>query len=81
LYSNFNLSFNYRSSVASFISFVLPFAVLFFIFRRAGGASKSGGGGLGGGLFGGMSQSKARVIKENTGVTFKYNFKSTSYYC
>ena len=50
--------------------------VLFYFFRRSmGGVGAAGGrsGGMGGGPGGmfGFGQSTARVVKENTGVTFK----------
>lgn len=54
---------------------LLPLALLFYFTRRSLGGMKMGGGrpGAGGGMGGifGFGQSTARIIKENTGVTFK----------
>jgi ATP-dependent Zn protease len=71
-----------RNTILNILSFVLPLAFLFFIMRRGmssmggmgmpgmgGGGGKSGSGSRGG-MFG-FGQSTARIIKENTGVTFK----------
>ena len=65
------------------LSFILPIAFLVYIMRRGmtGLGGMGGMGGLGGrtgssssgrssGIFG-FGQSTARIIKENTGVTFK----------
>jgi ATP-dependent Zn protease len=58
------------------LSFLLPLLFIGFMMRR--GMSAMGGkgpgnpfgGGKGGGMFG-FGQSTARILKENTGVTFK----------
>jgi len=63
-------------TVVNFAIWTLPFVFIFFMMRRGmsgmGGLGKPGVGGTGGrgGLFG-FGQSTARIIKENTGVTFK----------
>ncbi len=63
------------STVMSILSWTLPLAFIYFLMKRAGSAMGGMGGRPGSGGAGGMfgfSQSKARIIKENTGVTFKY---------
>ena len=60
-----------RSTLLSFLSWSLPLFFIFYFYKRmSGGMANRGGGGGPGGIFG-MSQSKARILKENTGVTFK----------
>jgi len=67
------------SNLLSLMSYLLPIVFMVYLFRKGmsglgglGGAmgGKSGAGGKSGGIFG-FGQSTARIIKENTGVTFK----------
>ncbi|KAI3380472.1 hypothetical protein SNEBB_008891 [Seison nebaliae] len=67
------------STILSVLGWILPFVLIFWFMRRAGSmmmGGKSGGGGssgIGGGPGGifGMGSSKARIVSENVGVTFK----------
>jgi len=66
------------STYWTFASYILPILFIWFLIRRAGAGMGMGGmpgarpGGKGGIL--GFGQSTARILKENTGVTFKYAF-------
>ena len=69
------------------MSYLLPIVFMVYLFRKGmsglgglGGAmgGKSGAGGKSGGIIG-FGQSTARIIKENTGVTFKYLYQSDSF--
>ena len=57
-------------TIYSIVSVLLPVALIYYFMRGMAGKGASGGGGGPGGIFG-IAQSKARIIKENTGVTFK----------
>ena len=71
------------SSILSIAGWILPIVfIYYFMGRGLGGMSgmmggKPGAGGAGGrgGIFG-FGQSTARIIKENTGVTFKYLYEN-----
>jgi ATP-dependent Zn protease len=73
--------FSLRQGALGLVGWVLPIALIIFFMRRAGGLGRAGGiGGAGGGGRGGImgfGQSTARIVKENTGVTFKYLNKNS----
>lgn len=65
------------SALLSAFGWLVPLALLFYFTRRSfggmgmgGSSGRPGSGGMGG-IFG-FGQSTARILKENTGVTFKY---------
>ena len=73
IYQIFSLNLN-RSGLFNLLTFLLPLFFIGFLMRRnikamGGKGGMPFGGGQGG--FFGYGQSTARILKENTGVTFK----------